>query len=142
MNKLILSGNVTKDPEVIYSASGNVVAKFSIAVRRRFRNEKTEIDTDFIPLTCFGKEAEFAENNVKKGHRIEVICRVENNNYTNKDGQKVYGFQFLVEQIEFGGGSKKDSNGETEGTNGSSAPASSLPPVIEDDDDEDLPPFR
>lgn len=136
MNKMMLSGNVTKDPEIIYSATGNVAAKFSIAVRRRFVREGSEVDTDFIPLTCFGKEAEFVERNIKKGNRIEVIGRIENNNYTNKDGQKVYGFQFLVEQVEFGGGAKKDSSSDNSQTS-----PSTVPPVADDDDD-DMPPFR
>lgn len=135
MNKIVLTGNLTRDPEIM-GKDDKKVAKVTIAVRRPYVKEGSEVSADFIPLTFFGNKAEFAEKYLKKGNRIEVSGRIENNDYTNKEGQKVYGFQFIVENVEFGGG-KKDDNAEQ---HPESKPESKPDiPDIDDDDDEDLP---
>ena len=102
MNKVILMGRLTRDPEVRYSQGANstAVARYSIAVDRRFKREG-EPDADFFNCTVFGKGAEFAEKYLKQGTKIVISGRVENDNYTNKDGQKVYGTRILVEEQEF-----------------------------------------
>lgn len=114
MNKVILMGRLTKDPEVRYSQGSNAttVAKFSLAVDRRFTKNKREgdPDADFFNCTAFGKLAEFAEKYLKKGTKILFTGRVQNDNYTNKDGQKVYGFSFIADELEFAE-SKKSSGG-------------------------------
>lgn len=102
MNKVILMGRLTRDPEVRYSqgASATAVARFSIAVDRRFKREG-EPDADFFNCTCFGKQAEFAEKYLRKGTKIVTAGRIQNDNYTNKDGQMVYSVRVMVDEIEF-----------------------------------------
>ena len=102
MNKVILMGRLTRDPEVRYSqgASQTAVARFSIAVDRRFKREG-EPDADFFNCTCFGKQAEFVERYLHKGVKVVLSGRVQNDNYTNKDGQMVYSVRIMVDEIEF-----------------------------------------
>ena len=102
MNKVILMGRLTRDPEVRYSqgASQTAIARFSIAVDRRFKREG-EPDADFFNCTCFGKQAEFVERYLHKGVKVVLSGRVQNDNYTNKEGQKVYSVQIIAEEIEF-----------------------------------------
>lgn len=102
MNKVILMGNLTRDPEIRYSQGENslVIARFSIAVNRRF-SRQGDTDTDFFNCTAFGKQAEFVEKYFRKGSRMLLTGRVENNNYTNANGEKVYSVQVIAEEIEF-----------------------------------------
>ncbi|MBQ2101436.1 MAG: single-stranded DNA-binding protein [Lachnospiraceae bacterium] len=102
MNKVILMGRLTRDPEVRYSqgASATAVARFSIAVDRRFKREG-EPDADFFNCTCFGKQGEFVEKYLHKGTKVVLSGRIQNDNYTNKDGQQVYGTRIMVDEIEF-----------------------------------------
>lgn len=102
MNKVILMGRLTRDPEVRYSqgASQTAVARFSVAVDRRFKRDG-EPDADFFNCTAFGKQAEFVERYLHKGIKIVLSGRVQNDNYTNKDGQMVYSVRIMVEEIEF-----------------------------------------
>ncbi len=102
MNKVILMGRLTRDPEVRYSqgASQTAVARFSIAVDRRFKRDG-EPDADFFNCTAFGKQAEFIERYLRKGVKIVVCGRIQNDNYTNKDGQMVYSVRVMVDEIEF-----------------------------------------
>ncbi len=102
MNKVILMGRLTRDPEVRYSqgASQTVVGRFSVAVDRRFKRDG-EPDADFFNCTCFGKQAEFVEKYLHKGTKVVLSGRVQNDNYTNKDGQMVYSVRIMVEEIEF-----------------------------------------
>ena len=102
MNKVILMGRLTRDPEVRYSqgASQTAVARFSIAVDRRFKREG-EPDADFFNCTAFGKQAEFVERYLHKGIKILLSGRVQNDNYTNKEGQMVYSVRVMVDEIEF-----------------------------------------
>ena len=118
MNKVILMGRLTRDPEVRYSqgASQTAVARFTIAVDRRFKREG-EPDADFLDCTAFGKQAEFIERYLRKGVKVVVCGRVQNNNYTNKDGQMVYSVRIMVEEIEFAE-SKNASSGNGNGYNG------------------------
>jgi single-strand DNA-binding protein len=102
MNKAILMGRLTRDPEVRYSQTqpAMVIARFSIAVDRRFKRDG-EAETDFFNCTAFGKQGEFVEKYLKQGTKILVTGRIENNNYTNKDGQKIYRTDIKVEEVEF-----------------------------------------
>ena len=117
MNKVILMGRLTRDPEVRYSqgASQTAVALFSVAVNRRFKREG-DPDADFIDCTSFGKQAEFVERYLHKGTKVVLCGRVQNNNYTNKDGQMVYSVRIIVEDIEFAE-SKNASGGNDGGYN-------------------------
>ena len=117
MNKVILMGRLTRDPEVRYSqgASQTAVARFSIAVDRRFKREG-EPDADFFNCTSFGKQAEFVERYLHKGTKVVLSGRVQNDNYTNKDGQMVYSVRIMVDEIEFAE-SKNASGGNDGGYN-------------------------
>lgn len=102
MNKIILCGRLTKDPEVRYSqgATPTAVARLSLAVNRKWKREG-EPDADFFNCTAFKGQAEFIEKYLKKGSKVLISGRVQNDNYTNKDGQKVYAVQIMIEEIEF-----------------------------------------
>ena len=102
MNKVILMGRLTKDPEVRFSQGANALAigNFSIAVDRRFKREG-EPDADFFNCTAFGKTGEFVEKYLKKGTKVVVVGHIQNNNYTNKQGEKVYSVQVMVDEVEF-----------------------------------------
>lgn len=104
MNKVILMGNLTRDPEIRYTQGENsmAVANFSLAVNHKYAR-KGEDDCDFFNCTAFRKQAEFIEKYFKKGSRMLLTGRVQNNNYTNKNGEKVYSVQIMVEEVEFGG---------------------------------------
>lgn len=113
MNKVILMGRLTRDPEVRYSqgASQTAVARFSIAVDRRFKREG-EPDADFFNCTAFGKQAEFIERYLHKGTKVVVCGRIQNDNYTNKEGQMVYSVRVMVDEIEFAESKNASSNNE------------------------------
>lgn len=102
MNKVILMGRLTRDPEVRYSQGENAsaIARFSLAVDRRFKRDG-DAEADFFNCTAFGRQAEFVERYLKRGTKMVVTGRIQNNNYTNRDGQKVYGVQIIVEELEF-----------------------------------------
>lgn len=102
MNKVILMGNLTRDPEIRYSQGENAlaIARFSIAVNRRF-SRQGDTDTDFFNCTAFGRQAEFVEKYFHKGSRMLLSGRVQNDNYTNNNGEKVYSVQVIAEEVEF-----------------------------------------
>ena len=101
MNKVIFTGRLTRDAEIRYSQDGKSVARFDIAVNRKFKRDN-EPDADFFSCVAFGKIAEtFDKLYVSKGTKLLVTGEVRNNNYTNRDGQKVYGTQILIDSFEF-----------------------------------------
>lgn len=102
MNKVILMGRLTKDPEVRYSQGNNPmsVARYTLAVDRKFKRDG-EPNADFINCIAFGKNGEFAEKYLHKGMKILIEGRIQTGNYTNKDGQKVYTTDIVVESHEF-----------------------------------------
>lgn len=105
MNKLIMMGRLATDVETRFTSGENAIciANFNLAVDKRFKkkDDPNASTADFFRITAMGKLGEFAEKYLRKGTKVVVEGRVENNNYTNKDGQKVYGFQFIAENIEF-----------------------------------------
>ena len=104
MNKVILMGRLTRDPEVRYSAGENstAVARYTLAVDRRFRrNNDGEQTADFIGCVAFGRSAEFAEKYFRQGLKVIVTGRIQTGSYTNKDGQRVYTTDVVVEEQEF-----------------------------------------
>lgn len=109
MNKVILMGRLTKDPEISTSTSGTTFGRFDIAVDRKFKKEG-EPDADFFGCVVFGKQAEFCENYLHKGTKVLISGRVQNNNYTNKDGVKIYSVKIMVEEIEFAESKGQGSN--------------------------------
>lgn len=102
MNKVILIGRLTKNPEVRYSQGENAlaIARYSLAVNR-IRHNNGQEEADFINCVAFGKSAEFTEKYLKQGSKIAVIGRIQTGSYTNKEGQKVYTTEIVVEEQEF-----------------------------------------
>lgn len=142
MNKVILMGRLTRDPEVRYSQGENstAIARYSLAVNRRFKREGDEQTADFINCVAFGKAAEFVEKYLHKGTKIAVVGRIQTGSYTNKDGVKVYTTDVIVEEQEFAE-SKNASGGSTDNGNGSKATTNSGDDFmnIPDGIDEELP---
>lgn len=102
MNKVILTGRFTRDPEVRYTNDGTSIARFSIAVNRRFVKEGSDQKADFLNCVAFGRSAEFIEKYFTKGMKADLSGRIQTGSYTNKDGVKVYTTDIVVEEIEFG----------------------------------------
>ncbi len=148
MNKVILVGRLTRDPEVRYSSGDQAmaIARYSLAVDRRGRRDSGGSDqptADFINIVAFGRDGEFAEKYLRKGMRILVEGHIQTGSYTNKDGQKVYTTDVVVERHEF-----VENKGSSQGSGMSDAfvPASDAQPDggdgfmnIPDGIDEELP---
>ncbi|MCF0129492.1 MAG: single-stranded DNA-binding protein [Pseudobutyrivibrio sp.] len=102
MNKTILIGRLTKDPDVRRTGEDNsmVVARYTLAVDRRVKKEDDN-NADFINCVVFGKGAEFAEKYLTKGMKIAVTGRIQTGSFTNKDGNKVYTTDVIIEEQEF-----------------------------------------
>ena len=102
MNKVILMGRLTRDPDIRYSTgeSATAVARYTLAVDRRFRRDG-EQTADFIGCVAFGRNAEFAEKYLHQGTKIVAVGRIQTGSYTNRDGQKVYTTDVVVEEQEF-----------------------------------------
>lgn len=139
MNKVVLMGRLTRDPEVRYSNGENAiaVARFSLAVDRRFSRDG-ERETDYISCVAFGRNAEFFEKYVHKGMRMTVCGRIQTGSYTNKDGNKVYTTDVVIEEQEFAE-SKNSSSGGTEQKSDSGTTNSDGFMNIPDDIDDELP---
>ena len=106
MNKVILMGRLTRDPDIRYSQAAEplAIARYTLAVDRRFQrrdNSGNEQTADFISCVAFGKNGEFAEKYLKQGTKIAITGRIQTGSYTNKDGNKVYTTEVVVEEQEF-----------------------------------------
>lgn len=133
MNKAILMGRLTKDPDVRYGGQNQTaIARYTLAVDRRFKKEG-EPSADFISCCALGKQGEFAEKYLKKGTKIVVSGSIRTGSYTNKDGQKVYTTEVLVDEHDFA-----ESKG-TQGTHEEQAPAGDGFMSIPEGIDEELP---
>lgn len=141
MNKVILMGRLTRDPEVRYSTGENAmaIARYTLAVDRRFHREG-EAEADFISCVAFDKRAEFAERYLQKGTKIVVSGRITTGKYTNKEGQTVYTTDVIIEECEFAE-SKNASERSRQADNSSPASAASGDGFmnIPDGIDEELP---
>ncbi|MDO4976672.1 MAG: single-stranded DNA-binding protein [Eubacteriales bacterium] len=101
MNKVVLIGRLTRNPDVRYSAGNSMaVARYTLAVDRRFKRDG-EANADFISCVSFGKQAEFCEKYLKQGTKVACVGRIQTGSYTNRDGNKVYTTDVVVEEIEF-----------------------------------------
>ena len=101
MNKVILMGRLTRDPEVRYTQSNTAVASFSIAVNRRFVRQGEERKADFINIVAWNQTAEFVSKYFKKGQQVGVIGRIQTRNYDDADGKKVYVTEVVAEEVYF-----------------------------------------
>lgn len=116
MNKFIGLGRLTRNPDIRYTTGEQpmCVARYTIAIDRKVKKEG-QPNADFISCVAFGKLGEFAENYLKQGTKIAVEGRIQTGSYTNKDGQKIYTTDIVVESQEFAE-SKKPSEGQEEPT--------------------------
>ena len=118
MNKVILMGRLTRDPEVRYSQGERsmAIARYTLAVDRRGRRGQDGNDqtADFINCVAFGRQGEFAEKYLKQGTKIVISGRIQTGSYTNRDGVKVYTTDVVVDEVEFAE-SKNAQNGGTRG---------------------------
>jgi len=135
-------GRLTKDPEVRYSQGEGAmaIARYSLAVDRRFNRNNDDNNTDFINIVAFGKAGEFAEKYLHKGTKVLVTGRIQTGSYTNKEGQKVYTTDVVVEEQEFAESKGSSSNdGDSTYVSNRPAPASAgdgfmnIPDGIEED---------
>ena len=149
MNKVILMGRLTRDPDIRYANGENAtaVARFTLAVDRRFARKDGEQTADFIGCVAFGRNAEFIEKYFRQGMRVTICGRIQTGSYTNRDGQKVYTTDVVVEEQEFAE-SKAVSDANRSNMGGGFQPASAPNPMgaagdgfmnIPDGIDEELP---
>ena len=106
MNKVILMGRLTRDPEIRYTQANSAqeetcIARYSLAVDRKYKKSEESQTADFIGCVAFGRQAEFAEKYLRKGMKIALTGRIQTGSYTNRDGQKVYTTDVVVEEQEF-----------------------------------------
>ncbi len=129
MNKVILMGRLTRDPDIRYGGANNTaVARFSLAVDRRFKREG-DPEADFFNLVAFGKTGEFVEKYLRKGTKVVIEGELRNNNYTNKDGQTVYQNDIVCSSVEFAESKRAAAE------NNSSSPAAPAPAPSENSGD-------
>ena len=102
MNKIILVGRLTRDPETRYTTgeSQTCIASYTLAVDRKSKREGMP-EADFIKCTAFGRSGEFADKYFKKGMRVSISGRLQTGSYTNRDGNKVYTTEVIIEEQEF-----------------------------------------
>lgn len=117
MNKVVLIGRMTKDPELRYTQSGTGVASFTLAVNRRFANQNGEREADFINCVAWSKAAEFVAQYFKKGQEMALEGRLQVRSYDGNDGQRRWVTEVVAEQIEFVG-AKKNSDSNNNSTAG------------------------
>ena len=112
MNKVILMGRLTRDPEVRYSQGERsmAIAKYTLAIDRRKTQQNSDPGADFINCVAFDRAGEFAEKYFRQGHRVLISGHLQTGSYTNKDGQKVYTTDVIVESQEFAD-SRRDGSG-------------------------------
>lgn len=118
MNRVILMGRLTRDPNISYSQSGDnmAIARFTLAVDRRGKRQDgaDQQNADFIGCVCFGRQAEFAEKYLSQGTKIAVQGRILTGSYTNKDGVKVYTTDVVLDDIEFAESKASQNNSENQ----------------------------
>lgn len=127
MNKVILMGRLTRDPEIRYSQGERsmAIARFTLAVDRRRRNSdnaNNEQTADFITCVAFDRQAEFAEKYLHQGTKMLVTGRIQTGSYTNKEGQRVYTTEVMVDEMEFA-----ESKSQSENSGGYSSPSRPMP---------------
>ncbi|MDE7187070.1 MAG: single-stranded DNA-binding protein [Lachnospiraceae bacterium] len=117
MNKVILMGRLTRDPEVRYSQGENAmaVARYTLAVDRRFNRNNDDQTADFINCVAFGRAGEFAEKYLHKGTKIAITGRIQTGSYTNKDGVRVYTTEVVIEEQEFAESKNSAGNADNSG---------------------------
>lgn len=133
MNKVILMGRLARDPDIRYSQGENAmaIARYTLAVNRR-TGRNGEESADFISCVAFGKSAEFAEKYLHKGTKIAVCGRIQTGSYTNRDGQKVYTTDVVVEEQEFAESKSSSSGSRDVGASAAKKTANSSQESVDD----------
>lgn len=121
MNKVVLIGRLTRDPELRYTGSNTPVATFSLAVNRNFTNQNGEREADFINIVVWRKQAENVKNFLTQGSQVAVEGRIQTRTYDGQDGQKRYITEVVADNVEFLG-SKNSSNNSNSGSNKNAEP--------------------
>ena len=117
MNKAVLVGRLTKDPELSFAqGTGMAICKFTIAVNRRFKKEG-QPEADFLPVTVFGKTGEATANYMVKGSQISVSGSIQTSNYMNKDNVRTYKTEIIADEVDFLDSKKKDNNSSNSNSN-------------------------
>lgn len=134
MNKVHLLGRLTRDPEIRYPQGNEqmAIARYTLAVDRRFKKDG-EQTADFISCVAFGKAAEFAEKYLKKGTKIAATGRIQTRSYTNREGQKVYTTDVIIEEQEFAESKAAAADGSSQPAESDARGFMSIPDGIEDD---------
>ena len=130
MNKAILVGRLTRDPELKTTANGTNVCSFSVAVNRRYKNAEGNYDADFINCTAWRQTAEFVSKYFTKGRMIGVVGSIQTRNYDDKDGKKVYVTEVAADEVHFV---------ESKGDNNNTAPVADVNDSAPIDDTDKLP---
>ena len=142
MNRVILMGRLTRDPEVRYSSGEKsmAIARYTLAVDRGFKRggDSNEQAADFIPCIAFDKAGEFAEKYFRQGMRVLISGRIQTGSYTNKEGQKVYTTEVIIDTKEFAD-SKGESTGGRSKKQEANADADGFMNIPDGVDDEGLP---
>lgn len=115
INRVVLVGRLTKDPELRYTPNGNVTCNFTLAVNRNFKSQNGETEADFIPIVVWRKQAENAANYLKKGSLAGVDGRIQTRNYENNEGRRVYVTEVIADSVQF---LETKSNGSKNGQQG------------------------
>lgn len=141
MNKVILVGNITKDIEITTTNSGISVARFSVAVQRRFTNSEGEREADFINIVAWRSTAEFISKYFKKGSKIGIVGNIQTRNYEADDGTRRYVTEVVAEEVEFAGAKKTEDGDapEEKEDKKTKGKKSAKQPELEPVDDDSLP---
>ena len=136
INKVILMGRLTRDPEVRYSPAGVAVARFTLAVDRRFVKEGQERQTDFINIVAFRQTAEFVGKYFTKGQLVAVVGSIQSRSWDGEDGQKRYATEVIADEVHFAEGKRdrQNDNPYDNDFNQNFAPAGNTQPISNNDD--------
>lgn len=132
MNKIVLVGRMVRDNKVS-GENEHKVLRNTVAVQRQYKNKEGNYDTDFVPISAFGKTADFIEKFFKKGDVIAITGRFTSGEY-EKDGNKIYTQDITVESVEFVPGTKKDESNANTNTSEKAEPTSTSESVVTADD--------
>ena len=140
MNKVILIGRLTKDPELRYTSSNVPTASFSVAVDRNFTNQNGQREADFINIVVWRKQAENCKNYLSKGSQVAIEGRIQTRNYDGQDGKKVYVTEVVADNVQFlgtkasnGGGNKESFDDNTTPYDFAQEPAQEATTDVSDD---------
>ena len=140
LNKAILMGRLTRDPEVRTTTSGVSVARFSLAIDRRFQRQGEERQTDFINIVCFNRTADFVKQYFVKGQMMCVVGSIQTRSWEGQDGRKNYATEVIADEVNFCGSKKETAVSGANAASNNYAPAeNSNDGFMPIDDDESLP---